>query len=414
MNNSSLPLVYGTAGNHEMHPTNLYQPTDRGRDSQWVYNILSHEWKPWIGSAAADSARKLGAYSTRFPGGNLRIISLNTNMYYRFNFWMYGSYYVRDPNNQIAWLVSELTAAERAGENVYIIGHLAPGDVDTLHPWSNYLDQVFKRFSATIAAMFFGHTHMDQFEISYSDYRERNASNAFLVSYIASSLTPTAGMPSFRVYDVDPDTFGVLDVTTYMADMKDPGFQTAPKWTKYYSAKEAYGAAARPRITDKAAELTPAFWHSVTEAMELDDALFDYYMARKKRGWRARASCRDRCKEEELCQLRAGRAQDNCFKPRPGLRFDKRDGAAGGEHDDCGTPLIADALADLPQNDEMLRSFVELLEEETERARAEGSPEVATAVMAMLAEGVDGADRAEGGEGGDDGGEGGDEGDEAE
>ena len=46
-----------------------------------------------------------------------------------------------------------------------------------------------------------GHTHRDEFQLSYSDYQNRNHTNAVAMSYIASSLTPTSGHPSFRVYD---------------------------------------------------------------------------------------------------------------------------------------------------------------------------------------------------------------------
>jgi len=64
-----------------------------------------------------------------------------------------------DPSGQLAWLVSELDAAEQAGENVYIIGHMAMGLDDALHDGSNYFNQIVDRYSATIAALFFA-THM--------------------------------------------------------------------------------------------------------------------------------------------------------------------------------------------------------------------------------------------------------------
>ena len=81
--------------------------------------------------------------------------------------------------------------------------------------------------------MFFGHTHWDHFQISYSNYSSPTFSNAVAMSYIAPSLTPTAGMPAFRVYTVDPVTFAILDATTYIADMNNPVFQTTgPVWTK--------------------------------------------------------------------------------------------------------------------------------------------------------------------------------------
>ena len=60
--------------------------------------------------------------------------------------------------------------------------------------------------------------------------------------------------------------------------------QTGPVWEKYYSAKEAYGPAVDPPLTDPLAELTPVFWHNLTEACDKDQKLFDEYVARKSRG----------------------------------------------------------------------------------------------------------------------------------
>lgn len=369
----SLGLVYGTAGNHEAHPVDAFQPNAIGNTAQWVYDLLSRQWLSWIGDAAAKNAAKLGAYSVKHSQGNLRVISLNTNLYYRSNFWLYYNMEDKDPNLQLQWLVKELDEAEKAGENVYIIGHMPFGDRGALHDGSNYLDQIVSRYSSTIAAMFFGHTHVDQFEVSYSDYQSRNAANALVMSYIAPSLTPTAGMPSFRVYEVDADTFGVLDSTTYIADMDNESFQTSgPVWTKLYSAKEAYGKAVSPPLTDAKAELTPAFWHEVTEAFEANDSLFDAYISRKSRGWNV-ATCRAGCKSEELCQLRAGRAEDNCYKPTFGFHLEKRELSAGrGEHDECDEPVTLETMRAAVMSGEMLQKFEEMAEAELARARHSG------------------------------------------
>lgn len=360
-----LDLVYGTAGNHEAHPANIFYPKALGNETQWVYDVLTDEWSNWIGSEASKNAQDVGAYSTKYPKGNLRIISLNTNMYYRFNFIMYQKEMVRDPNGQIAWLIAELDAAEKAGENVYIMGHMPLGEHDALPDHSNFLDQVVKRYSKTIKAMFFGHTHLDHFQISYTDYANRNSDGAMAISYICPSLTPTSGMPSFKVYDVDPETFAVLDASTYIADMSDPTFQTTgPTWKKYYSSKESYGALLNPPLTDKNAELTPAFWHNVTEAFAAKEESFDAYMARKSRGWRAdtTSKCRDKCRADEICQLRAGRSQDNCFVPTPGVHFAKRSETTEVHHrahDDCGVSGTAEILQALARRQDLLEMLQE-------------------------------------------------------
>ncbi|OAA36240.1 Sphingomyelin phosphodiesterase [Metarhizium rileyi] len=371
--NSSLELVYGTAGNHEAHPVNAFVPNAIGHDSQWVYDLLSSDWAHWIGESSTAMVEKTGAYSTKYPKGNLRIISLNTNLYYRHNFWMYQSYNDKDPNGQIAWLINELDAAERANERVYIMGHMPLGEPDAFRDGSNYLDQVFKRYQHTIAAMFFGHTHVDHFEVSYGDYAHRSAENAFMTSYIAPSLTPTSGMPSFRVYNVDPDTFAVLDHTTYMADMTNPSFQSTPVWTKLYSAKESYGPLVSPPLTDPRAELTPSFWHNVTVAFENNDAAFNDYIARKSRGWQP-ATCTGDCKTNEICQLRAGRSQDNCWKPKPGVNLTKRSSVQDerGEHDECGVPISLKTLSTVGTDEAALKQLKRIMDDVIAEAKAKG------------------------------------------
>ncbi|KAG5980371.1 hypothetical protein E4U55_004098 [Claviceps digitariae] len=360
-----IPTVYGTAGNHEAHPLNNFEPQILGNKTQWLYDTLFRHWSREVNSSSLLDAKPTGAYSTKYPKGNLRIISLNTNMYYRYNFVLYQKAMQRDPDGQLLWLAKELHAAEKAAENVYIIGHMPLGSSDALPNGSNYFAQIVRRYSKTIKAMFFGHTHADHFQISYSNYKNRLPSTALAVSYICPSLTPTSGHPAFRVYDVDPQTFAVLDATTYIADMNDPNFQTSgPNWKKYYSAKKAYGRAVTPQVTDPAAELSPSFWHNVTEALKNNEALFDDYMARKSRGWNAESKCRDDCTKREICALRAGRAQNNCWRPSPlnslydHEKRDEVDHHHHGHHDACGVPVSVEWLSGLLRTEGMLESMV--------------------------------------------------------
>ncbi|KAH7165955.1 Metallo-dependent phosphatase-like protein [Dactylonectria macrodidyma] len=366
----NLGIVYGTAGNHEAHPSNAFQPNSVGDASQWIYDLLSGLWSGWIDEEAIADTEKLGAYSTLYPHGNLRVISLNTNMYYRGNYWLYQKEMLQDPSGEIAWLIGELDAAEKAGERVYLVGHMPLGDQNCFHDQSNYLDQVISRYSATIAAMFFGHTHTDSFQISYADYDKRTFSNALVTSYIGPSLTPTSGMPSFRVYDVDPVTFGVIDVTTYIADMTNPAFQTTgPVWTRYYSAKEAYGPLLSPPLTDSGAELTAAFWHNVTTLLESDDTAFQAYLARKSRGWKPE-ECSGACKTSEICGLRAARAESNCYEPELGINFNKRSENREEERDECGISVARATFAAFGVKREMLDVLQRRYIEEKRKVKA--------------------------------------------
>jgi sphingomyelin phosphodiesterase len=180
-------------------------------------------------------------------------------------------------------------------------------------------------WSANSCSHRIGHTHVDQFEIAYSDYTAQSWSNALEVSYICPSMTPTSGHPAFRIYTVDPVTFGVLDMTTYIANMSSPDYQTTgPVWQEYYSAKATYGPLVTPPLTDVSAELTPAFWHNLTTVFESNDVAFQEYYARKSRGWNVN-SCTGTCQTQEICQMRAAQSQYNCAEITPGINFKKRD-----------------------------------------------------------------------------------------
>jgi sphingomyelin phosphodiesterase len=348
--------VFGTIGNHESSPTNAFPPTALNNNAaQWVYDTVAADWQQWIGAGADASVQGFGSYSVQWGTTNLRIISINTNMYYVQNYWLYTEPMEVDPSGQFAWLVTQLDAAEKAGERAYILGHMAMGLSDAFHDYSFTFDEIVNRYSNTIAGLFFGHTHADEFEVSYSNYGARSADNAVAVQYLCPSLTPTNGMPAFRVYTVDPDTWAVLDHTTYIADMTNEAFQTTgPVWTEYYSARDAYAGIVDPPLPE-GAELSPAFWHDVSAVFATDDDAFNGYIERKSRNWDVE-SCTGTCQTNEVCQIQSGQSTYNCVIPAPGVHFSKReevlgdgDGSASGHghthgSDECGGSVLKKML----------------------------------------------------------------------
>jgi sphingomyelin phosphodiesterase len=318
--------VYPATGNHDTAPVNAFPPASLGSsvNPQWTYDALAYDWTSWIGSAAAQQADKDGGYAAVY-NNKLRVISFNSIFYYTENFYIYAQDPLDpDPSGQFAWLVTQLQAAEDAGQRAWLISHVPTGSSDFIQQYSANFDYIVQRYEATIAALFYGHTHVDQFEIGYSDYKHPSAQNAVSMSYIAPSLTPTSGSPAFRVYSIDPVTFGVLDFTSYYANINSSTYQSqGPNWQPLYSAKQAYGSLVAPAVTDPAAELTPAFWHNVTVAFEANDAAFQQYVARKSRDYDL-STCTGSCKTLEICGLRAAQSQYNCVTPTPGLHLGKR------------------------------------------------------------------------------------------
>lgn len=222
-------------------------------------------------------AEQYGSYSSIYTGScgtDLKVISYNSIFYYIENYWAYMDPMPYDPDGQLAWLIDELQASETAGQRVWLITHVPTSSSSHLHDYSHYINEIVQRYEATIAAVFFRHTYIDQFQLWYSDYSDQTANTATMIGYIMSSLTPTSGPPEYRVYDIDPVTFDVLDFTAYIANISGPDYQNGRTWTDYYSAKDAYGSLLSPPVTDAAVELTPAFWHNVTALFETDDDVF--------------------------------------------------------------------------------------------------------------------------------------------
>ncbi|PPR01518.1 hypothetical protein CVT24_001888 [Panaeolus cyanescens] len=307
--------TFPTFGNHESAPTNAFpRNTTTQADIQWH----------WLDNTATTQVQhNSGSYSMVVPGTCLRIISLNTNYWFKPNFWLYDSDVQQpDPNGVLAFTIKQLQAAEDAHQRVWIIAHMPPSNGDATRDQSNYFDQIVQRYKNTIAAQFYGHTHVDEFVISYSDWNNKNANTAINVQYIAPSITPRSSNPAFRVYDVDPDTYEIMDTKTIMAEMSSSSFQTSPQWITQYSARQLYSAAVGGWPANK--PLNAEFWHRVTEAFEADNNLFLQFVAFKDRGGKLQ-NCDATCKGWTICNLRAGRKENGCFTTNPGFPLRRRD-----------------------------------------------------------------------------------------
>ncbi|TFY80526.1 hypothetical protein EWM64_g3486 [Hericium alpestre] len=236
-------------------------------------------------TAAKQTHDNSGSYAVQVPGTNLRILSMNTQYWYKQNLWLYDrDEQVPDANGLFAFMVEQLQIAEDASQRVWIIGHIPSGKADFAHD-------------------------PDQFEIAYSDWENRNADTADSILFIGPALTPTSGNPAFKLYDVDPDTYEVMDMKVYMTNVSDPNFQTKPTWELYYSARESYGPLVGPLgPTDS---LNASFWHQLTDVFATNETAFQLWNTRISRGG-AVSACTGACKDTAICDMQSARSENNC------------------------------------------------------------------------------------------------------
>ncbi|NWR59894.1 ASM phosphodiesterase, partial [Bucorvus abyssinicus] len=281
--------VYPAVGNHEATPVNAFPPpfVTGNQSAAWLYDAMAEAWQGWLPPDALDTLRVGGFYTAQvWPG--LRLVALNMNFCSQGNFWLL----------------------------VHIIGHIPPGHC--LRPWSWNYYRIVSRFEGTIAAQFFGHTHLDEFELFYD---EETLSRPVSIAFMAPSVTTYIDLnPGYRVYEVaatyEGSSHAVLDHETFVLNLTEanaPG--AAPRWRSLYRARDAFGLATA----------FPADWDRLLRRFQDDERLFQRFWFLRHKGRPPRQPCRDACKAAVLCALRTGRSGDPglCRPLRPALPFDR-------------------------------------------------------------------------------------------
>ena len=207
-------------GNHLPSPVN-YFPTwnvSNTRDA-WIYHLHGNYMHNMLNATESERFRGLGYYSMR-PFEGLKIIVVNMNFMYTLNFFSYlQSSDSVEPKTMVEWLAAEVLDSKQRNEPYYLVGHQAVAG-DTLAEYGHRIYEIIQQYPP--AASFWGHTHKDEFQIFYKDERNRNSQTALSVGYIGPSITPfTDGNPSFRVYEVDSETFEIMDSLTYQMNLDD-------------------------------------------------------------------------------------------------------------------------------------------------------------------------------------------------
>ncbi|KAI9737357.1 MAG: hypothetical protein M1834_009511 [Cirrosporium novae-zelandiae] len=314
--------IFPVLGNHDTNPEAVDAPHSLpgplGQQMSWNFDHVSALWQHegWIDATAAAQARlHYGAYSIKTPHG-LRIITLNTDFWYKSNYLNYINTTNPDNSNILKFLIKELQAAEDASERVWITGHVLTG-WDGTNPLPNPTDlfyQIIDRYSPhVIANVFFGHTHEDQLMIFYANNGTlRAADTALTTAWLGPSITPLTNLNSgFRMYEVDTSTFDIMDAHTFYADVNSfPDLDsnttyipTGPTFQYEYSTRQTYGPAISWPST---APLNATFWHRVTEAMEGNSSLIERFNTLQGKSSVESPLCdTKKCWEAKICYIRS-------------------------------------------------------------------------------------------------------------
>lgn len=229
-------------GNHDNHPSDAFAPQtvdDASINSRWLYNFVADLWSDWLPLSALATLRVGGYYSFVFRPG-FRIIVLNNNHCFYTNPWLF--YGASEMITQLEWLRDTLIQAEMYNEKVHILGHVPSNTEFCTKAWNREYSELVRNCSHLISGQFNSHTHNDSFTIYYSTHNDKPI--PLNVAWIAGSGTAFMGVnPNYRLYTVEPKTYEVIDVDTYIFNLTEANAtpDRPPKWFKEYSFREAFG-----------------------------------------------------------------------------------------------------------------------------------------------------------------------------
>ncbi|ODQ81325.1 hypothetical protein BABINDRAFT_179815 [Babjeviella inositovora NRRL Y-12698] len=261
--------VYSVLGNHDTFPYGQLAQASLGFSNRFTWNneLMGKLWEEsgWV------THKKVSEHYTGFSivtRRGLKIISLNSNVWYMKNMYAYAGIASNpDSFGSLRWLIDELIESEELGQRVWIQAHIPFADTDMLPISSNILGKIIARFSPyTIAAIFFGHTHLDEFQLQYAGDKE--VENLVNMAWIGQSITPLNSLnPSWRYYEIDANTFSIMGAFHYYQKLNETnnGEGNEPDWQFEYSARESYTNVETAALNqwDEEAPLNATFWHHV-------------------------------------------------------------------------------------------------------------------------------------------------------
>ncbi|XP_077528305.1 acid sphingomyelinase-like phosphodiesterase 3b [Haemaphysalis longicornis] len=248
-------VLVPTLGNHDWVPQNALNV----KDAIFYRDFLTQAGLNRFLPEDAWTTFQRGGYYSRQLSGKIRLISLNTAVWYTYNkgerLW---------PNDQqMTWLRGQLQDAQHRGQKVFISGHVGPGyfsrsslggqpSVVLYGDVNDGYQDLISEYKDVVAGQFFGHQHCNCFVI----LSNRTGTPVSAIQ-LAASVTPIgkrhpdrqsfveANNPCVRLYSYRRSTGELLDYSVYYLDLvkanKAALSGQKPQWELLFSASRHLG-----------------------------------------------------------------------------------------------------------------------------------------------------------------------------
>ncbi|XP_030626479.1 cyclic GMP-AMP phosphodiesterase SMPDL3A [Chanos chanos] len=287
--------VYPALGNHDYWPQDQL-PTSTNA----IYQAAAKLWEPWLNAEALGTLREGGFYSQVIQP-KLRLVSLNTNLYYSPN---KATVNMTDPAGQFEWLQNSLERSRQNMEKVYIIAHVPVGylpyakDTTAIREMYNQrLVEIFRNYSDVIQGQFYGHTHRDSIMVLL-DQQGNPISSLFVtpaVTPIKSLFEPYTNNPGVRMYLYDSLDYSLQDIWQFYMNLTEANEEKVSNWRLEYSMTKAF------EIKD----IQPQSLHELASRFETPQSKeFQKYFSHFMVSYNNTIACEGKCKATQLCALK--------------------------------------------------------------------------------------------------------------
>ncbi|EDS37467.1 sphingomyelin phosphodiesterase [Culex quinquefasciatus] len=247
----------------------------------------------------------------------LRLIVLNSNVAYMYNWWL-----LADPNlynAQLQWLQDTLARAEHEHQKVHILSHIAPNHYSLLPMWSQQFQRIVERYRNTITAQFNGHSHLTEFAMFYDSQKPTEPIG---VAWNGGSLTPHSfHNPNYHVVMLESGKFSVSTLETYTIDLGKANKDSSkvPTWELSSNITEEFNLK----------DLSLKSLDELVQRMTKNESVVQqYWRYAVKKGPRSVPELSGECKVALLCGIVSthGKNKANCEGLLKGTNWDQGTG----------------------------------------------------------------------------------------